>query len=643
MKIKKTKKIIRDSYNSVEDLTSKLNREINFLYKDFNSSRANVVRQGKDAARKGKAIIRDGEKTVEDVYNKTKTLYKDVEQDLKYLKGGTDAKDVGDIAPFKYNTKGVYDFNQSAKLIEKMDTYGVNRNTYKDVCKINPGTKHCAAAVTNRALETNGGKYVTKFNLRGSGWQMIDNVHKAGGKKIVDIFDLPDKPTEYNLTNIKKFITTSATKPEHTNAIRNNAEPGDIVALYYPKSGNFKRAFDETSGKALNTHVGDIVELKGKKYVRDNVDNQYRYRLLETVLNNKDKEGVLITGLVKPEKASKYYDSTAISVKPNQASPDNPTFENLFSKASVRAMASIEKNKDAIMKINKISPEDFELVRKLSQAIMLKESNYGKAEGNGEYNFRSGRSPLGKVLLPINNALAKVGLVDKESIGLGNVKLEENYTKEELKARGFDAVLASGNRDAIESPEFSGVVTADQIARNLKEIKRELRNSPGNLIYDRDLVISLTAIAHNQGTKNIKKDIQTYRETGDVQKVTQYKDFSYPKAVRTLNSYVVDAEPFLLRHRPSNSDDKAKGYDFKGWSKLENEILVANMRKLKRDSPAQPEEIEYPEKIEHEVVKGDNLTKISKKYGVSVDKLIKLNGIKNPDKIRIGEVIKLYN
>lgn len=180
----KTKKIIRGSYNNVEELTSKLNRKINFLYKDLTNLREDVVNEGKAAVRKGKAIIKDegrglirqgkaiikdGEKAVEGVYNKAKTLYKDVEQDLKYFKGGTDAPDVGDIAPFKYNTKGVYDFNQSAKLLEKMDTYGVNRNTYKDVCKINPGSKHCATAVTNRALETNGDKYVTAFNLRGSG------------------------------------------------------------------------------------------------------------------------------------------------------------------------------------------------------------------------------------------------------------------------------------------------------------------------------------------------------------------------------------------------------------------------------------------------------------------------------------------
>ena len=88
------------------------------------------------------------------------------------------------------------------------------------------------------------------------------------------------------------------------------------------------------------------------------------------------------------------------------------------------------------------------------------------------------------------------------------------------------------------------------------------------------------------------------------------------------------------------------------------------MKKLKRDL-IKPEKVEvkktvvakkeeYPNggdfawadtwfegEAEHEVAKGDNLTKISKKYSVPVDSLVKWNGIKNPDKLKIGEAIKL--
>lgn len=41
------------------------------------------------------------------------------------------------------------------------------------------------------------------------------------------------------------------------------------------------------------------------------------------------------------------------------------------------------------------------------------------------------------------------------------------------------------------------------------------------------------------------------------------------------------------------------------------------------------------------VVKGDNLTKIAKKYGTTVDTLVALNGIKNKNLITVGQVIKL--
>ena len=88
------------------------------------------------------------------------------------------------------------------------------------------------------------------------------------------------------------------------------------------------------------------------------------------------------------------------------------------------------------------------------------------------------------------------------------------------------------------------------------------------------------------------------------------------------------------------------------------------MKKLKRDL-TKPEKVEvkktavkrqdeYPDggdfewadywfegAPETEVVKGDNLTKISKMYNVPTDSLAKWNGIKNLDKIKIGDVIKL--
>ena len=41
------------------------------------------------------------------------------------------------------------------------------------------------------------------------------------------------------------------------------------------------------------------------------------------------------------------------------------------------------------------------------------------------------------------------------------------------------------------------------------------------------------------------------------------------------------------------------------------------------------------------VVKGDNLTKIAKAHGSTVAELVKLNGIKDKNKIFIGQVLKV--
>jgi LysM repeat protein len=43
----------------------------------------------------------------------------------------------------------------------------------------------------------------------------------------------------------------------------------------------------------------------------------------------------------------------------------------------------------------------------------------------------------------------------------------------------------------------------------------------------------------------------------------------------------------------------------------------------------------------HKVVKGEDLSKIAKKYGTTVDALVKLNGIKNKNLIYVGQIIKL--
>jgi murein DD-endopeptidase MepM/ murein hydrolase activator NlpD len=68
------------------------------------------------------------------------------------------------------------------------------------------------------------------------------------------------------------------------------------------------------------------------------------------------------------------------------------------------------------------------------------------------------------------------------------------------------------------------------------------------------------------------------------------------------------------------------------------------------DAPVAPEPVHGPKpvvpatkpaKATHTVVSGDNLTKIAKANGTTVAALVKLNGIKDANKINVGQVIKL--
>jgi murein DD-endopeptidase len=59
--------------------------------------------------------------------------------------------------------------------------------------------------------------------------------------------------------------------------------------------------------------------------------------------------------------------------------------------------------------------------------------------------------------------------------------------------------------------------------------------------------------------------------------------------------------------------------------------------------PAKPKAPAKPKKTAnaYTVVKGDNLTKIAKAHGTTVATLVKLNGIKDKNKISIGQVLKV--
>ncbi|MFZ3232111.1 MAG: LysM peptidoglycan-binding domain-containing protein [Patescibacteria group bacterium] len=59
------------------------------------------------------------------------------------------------------------------------------------------------------------------------------------------------------------------------------------------------------------------------------------------------------------------------------------------------------------------------------------------------------------------------------------------------------------------------------------------------------------------------------------------------------------------------------------------------------EAVAKPEAKEAPKTAEYVVKKGDNLTKIAKEHGTTVDALVKENGVKDKDHILVGQKLKV--
>ena len=70
---------------------------------------------------------------------------------------------------------------------------------------------------------------------------------------------------------------------------------------------------------------------------------------------------------------------------------------------------------------------------------------------------------------------------------------------------------------------------------------------------------------------------------------------------------------------------------------FEKFIQESSVAPAKAKAPAKPKKAANT----YTVVKGDTLTKIAKAHGSTVAELVKLNGIKDKNKISIGQVLKV--
>ncbi len=93
-------------------------------------------------------------------------------------------------------------------------------------------------------------------------------------------------------------------------------------------------------------------------------------------------------------------------------------------------------------------------------------------------------------------------------------------------------------------------------------------------------------------------------------------------------------------YRPSTPSEKSKPKPKPTIAKKDTPPEIAVVKPKPKPVVVKPKPKPKPKTVKYKVRKGDNLTKIGRKYGVSVNSLRRANGISG-DLIRIGQVLKI--
>lgn len=435
-------------------------------------------------------------------------------------------------------------------------------------------TDKCASAVTNFFLSNFGGSFIDKYNLRGDAWTMGENIVRAGGKRIFNLFDDAGAPRENNKNVTINYVRQRAKDPEYKKMLSEGLGVGDIVELLYPNSPNFKKAYEESNGHNQNTHIGMVVEKDGELYVLDNSGGTYHHAKLSDVINGKERRGVLITGAVSvndgkdwrfghnDESALYRADMSELGITPNEdynkkIKGENGVgikYHNYNNEAAYREMASLKRNSGELMSSYGLNAEEFNKLAALTHAASMMETRNGSiAEGrkfraeSGNISFGEGVGPLlqqfGRYTLPnmsesissyirgmeqdrqrrsgedttTASVLDKIPIVRKAfkpvSRGLTNVKADYHFTRDEQASLPVQGNYA-------EQPESSAIMGFSVLAKNYNHIKERLTGT--KLGENKELLYTLTALAHNQGLNNIDTNIARYLSSGDEEELLQY-------------------------------------------------------------------------------------------------------------------------
>lgn len=463
--------------------------------------------------------------------------------------------------------------------------------------------------------------FISENNYRGNAWTWTKNAQNSAAYKKGDI-TIPYNMYSSGFTgnesknDVIRKTRQLASTDEYKDTVISNVRPGSIVTLLYPASDKFSDAaesFRSGAGETMSTHIGDIVEKDGKLYVRDNVGGartnykgHIHYRPLDAVLNGKDSDGVLITGVVNyaGNEGKDYYDLSQFGIGLNTDLLGTPT--RVASAAAYRELDSMTKNKDFVMKKYGIDEQEYRELMRAALGVSLEESFLGFSENykadasktnSGKYfadsiihtgnhdssrNLEFGLKSMAGVVKPTAEKLSELltfkddkALKMAESKGLSNIKYRGDrgdgkplFTLKELESLGISRDMLSDKR-IMESPEVSGVMTVIALKKKKNELQEIMKDLPDNLKQDDDLLRSLLYQSWNQGTRKIREivsNILAGKMSED--KLLQFKD-------ATLRDKIMDKDGNLVNDDNWYTDRIARNMSYY----TDNETTLYNLAK----------------------------------------------------------------
>ena len=131
-------------------------------------------------------------------------------------------------------------------------------------------------------------------------------------------------------------------------------------------------------------------------------------------------------------------------------------------------------------------------------------------------------------------------------------------------------------------------------------------------------------------------------EGQDVSKGSKDKVLYYAEEPKKELKSIDEVAQEVLEGKYGNNPERkekliAEGYDYSEVQGKVNELVKERNAKIKEDNETKEEKTI----LEYTIVKGDTLSKIAVKFDTTVEKLVELNDIKDPDKIYVGDKIRV--